>query len=188
MRTHKQLIFYQSILDVLDEHGCPFCRFLKEYQAARLQNHPKESIRRLCNFHAWGLAAVQNAPAAAQVFIRLVDEPAEDSKADSRCDVCREVLAEEDLRLREFVSCLARNDVSQWLRGSAALCIPHGMKLRGQVPPVLAARIDMIIENYRRQLAQELRHLRDEPEQDRAGWGALGRVAEFLVSQRGLHS
>ena len=148
MRTHKQLVLYQSILQVLQESGCPFCRFLKEYQTARLQNHPKESIHRLCNFHAWGLAAVQDAPAAA----------------------------------------LTRTDVSQWLRSSAVLCIPHGEKLRRQVPPVLAVRVDAIIENYRRQLAQDLQHLRDEPEPERAGWGALGRAAEFLVSQRGLHS
>jgi len=180
MRTHKQLVVYQSILEVLQEPGCPFCRFLKEYQAARLQSHSKENIHRLCNFHAWGLAAVQNAPAAAQVFIRLVDEPAEVSQSDSRCDICREVLAEEELRLREFVSCLARNDVSEWLRGSAALCIPHGLKLRRQVPPVLTARIDTIIESYRQQLAQDLEHLRDEKEPDKAGWGALGRAAEFL--------
>jgi predicted NUDIX family NTP pyrophosphohydrolase len=68
------------------------------------------------------------------------------------------------------------------------LCIPHGLKLRRQVPPVLAARVDAIVENYRLQLAVELQHLRDEPESDRTGWGALGRAAEFLVSQRGLHS
>ncbi|MGB8099333.1 MAG: hypothetical protein WCF17_19420, partial [Terracidiphilus sp.] len=72
--------------------------------------------------------------------------------------------------------------------GSAALCIPHGLRLRRQVPPVFTSRIDTIIESYRQQLAQELQQLRDEPEQDRAGWGALGRAAEFLVSQRGLHS
>jgi hypothetical protein len=111
MRTHRQLVVYQSILQVLQETGCPFCRFLKEYQTARLQNHSKEDIHRLCNFHAWGLAAVQNAPAAAQVFIKLVDEPPSLSKEDSGCDVCREVLAEEDLRLREFVSCITRTDV-----------------------------------------------------------------------------
>jgi hypothetical protein len=68
------------------------------------------------------------------------------------------------------------------------LCIPHGAKLRKQVQPVLAARIDAIIENCRQQLAQELQHLRDEAEPDRTGWGAIGRAAEFLVSQRGLHS
>ena len=187
MRTHRQLVVYQSILQVLQEPGCPFCRFLKEFQTARLQNHPKENIHRLCNFHAWGLAAVQNALAAAQVFIKLVDEPAKASMSQAGCDICGEVLAEEELRLREFASCLGRNDVSQWLRESPAFCIPHGLKLRQQVPPVLAARIDTIIENYRQQLAQELKHLSADPESDRAGWGALGRAAEFLVSQRGLH-
>lgn len=185
MRTHRTLVVYQSILEVLREPGCPFCRFLKEYQTTRLQNHSIESIHRLCNFHTWGLAAVQNALAAARLFIKLVDEPA---KADSGCDICNEVLAEEDLRVREFVSCIPRTDVSRWLRGAAVLCIPHGLKLRRQVPPVIAARVDAIVENYRLQLAVELQHLRDEPEPDRTGWGALGRAAEFLVSQRGLHS
>jgi hypothetical protein len=188
MRTHKQLVVYQSILQVLHEPGCPFCRFLKEFQTARLQNHAKENIHRLCNFHAWGLAAVQNAAVAAQVFMKLVDEPPAISEADCGCDVCREVLSEENLRIREFVSCLARTDVVHWLRGPAVLCIPHGTKLRMQVQPVVAARVDAIIENYRQQLAQELQHLRDEPDPDRTGWGAIGRAAEFLVSQRGLHS
>jgi hypothetical protein len=53
---------------------------------------------------------------------------------------------------------------------------------------VFAARIDAIIQNCRQQLAQELQHLRDDPEPDRTGWGAIGRAAEFLVSQRGLHT
>jgi glutaredoxin len=189
MRTHKQLVIYQSILQVLSEPGCPFCRFLKEYQAERLQNHSKDDIHRLCNFHAWGLAAVQKAPTAAQVFIKLVDEPAPTSIGDAVCDICKEVLAEEDLRTREFVSCLARPGVSHWLRTSAVLCIPHATKLRRQVPIVFTARIDGIIEHYREQLTQELEQLRNEPEEsDRVGWGALGRAAEFLVSQRGLHS
>ena len=188
MRTHRQLVVYESVLQALLEPGCPFCRFLKEFQTARLQNHSMENIHRLCNSHAWGLAAVQNAPDAAQVFIKLVAEPPSLLEADSACDVCRAVLSEEDLGLREFVSCISRPDVSHWLRGPAVLCIPHGTKLRTQVQPVVAARIDAIIENYRHQLAQELQHLRDEPDPDRAGWGAIGRAAESLISQRGLHS
>jgi hypothetical protein len=188
MRTHRQLVLYQSILQVLEDSGCPFCRFLKEYQTARLQNRPQESIHRLCSFHTWGLAAVRDAPAAAQVFIKLVEDPPSLSPTESECDVCEDVLAEEDLRLREFVSCIARTDVSHWLRGSAVLCIPHGTKLRRLVQPAFAARIDAIIQNCRQQLAQELQHLRDDPEPDRTGWGAIGRAAEFLVSQRGLHT
>ncbi len=188
MRTQKQLIFYQSVLEVLQEPGCPFCRFLKEYQAARLQHHLEQDIHHLCNFHTWGLAAVQNALTAAQVFINLVEEPAPVSNEDAACDICLGVLAEEDRRIREFVSYIHRTDVSDWLRTSAVFCIPHGVKLRRQVQPVVAARIDTIIDNCRRQLTQELQNLRDKPEADRPGWGSLGRAAEFLVSQRGLHS
>jgi hypothetical protein len=35
---------------------------------------------------------------------------------------------------------------------------------------------------------EELTHLRDEYQPDAAKWGVLGHVAEFLVSQRGLHA
>jgi len=188
MRTQKQLVFYQSILEVLKEPGCPFCRFLKEYQAARLQHHSEHEIHHLCNFHTWGLAAVQNALTAAEVFIHLVDELVPISSDAAACDICKEVSAEEDRRIREFVSCIPRTVVSDWLRRTPAFCIPHGIKLRRQVQPIFAARIDTIIENCRRQLTQELQDLRDKPELDRPGWGSLGRAAEFLVSQRGLHS
>jgi hypothetical protein len=188
MRTQKQLVFYESILDALQEPGCPFCRFLKEYQAARLQNRPEKDTHRLCNFHTWGLAVVQNALTAAQVFIKLVDEPVPVSTEVTVCDICNEITAEEDRRIREFVSCIHRTDVSGWLRSNAMFCIPHGIKLRRQLQPMVAARFDAIIENCRQQLIQELQSLRDKPETERPGWGSLGRAAEFLVSQRGLHS
>ncbi|MGO8720943.1 MAG: hypothetical protein ACLQMO_17275 [Acidobacteriaceae bacterium] len=187
MRTHKQLVAHRSILQVLQEPGCPFCRFLKEFQTLRLQDRREKEIRRLCNFHAWGLAAVQDTPSAAHLFLKLLEEPASASNGDSGCDICREILAEEDLRIREFLSCLAREDVSYWLRTEAALCIPHGTKLRRQVPVALTSRIDAMIESYRRRLERELLQLSKEPEADRAGWGSLGRTAEFLVAQRGLH-
>ncbi|HVC89706.1 MAG TPA: hypothetical protein VND66_03690 [Acidobacteriaceae bacterium] len=186
MRTHKQLVTHQSILQVLPESGCPFCRFLKEFQTARLQNHPKQEISHLCNFHTWGLAAVQDAPAAAHVFLKLLEETPSFSNGSSGCDICREILAEEALRIREFVSCLAREEVSHWLRTKAVLCLPHGLKLRRQVSGVLISQIDTIIGSYRRQLAEELLQLSKEPEADRTGWGSLGRTAEFLVAQRGL--
>jgi hypothetical protein len=115
MRTHRQLVVYESILQMLQEPGCPFCRFLK-FQTATLHSHPEENVHRLCNSYTWGLAAVQNALAAPQVFIKLVDKRGESSKSESGCDICGEVLAEEEPRLREFASCLRRNDVTQWLR------------------------------------------------------------------------
>jgi hypothetical protein len=190
MRRHRQLVLYQSILQVLHETGCPFCRLLKEFQADRLQKHAEGELHHLCNFHAWGLAAVQDAPVAARIFLRLVDEAAPLSNGVAACDVCDEVVAEEDLRIREFGSCLSRSDVSHWLRTDATLCIPHAMKLRRKIPLSIAPRIDALIVDYRKHLAEDLQQLRDEhePEPDRTGWGAVGRAAEFLVSQRGLRA
>jgi hypothetical protein len=186
VRTHRQLIVYQSILQVLHEPGCPVCRFLKEYQAARLQNRPESETHRLCNFHAWGLAAVQDAPAAARAFIGILNEAEISVTGPQECNICNEVKVEEDLRVRELATCLHRPDMADWLRTEAVLCIPHATKLRRQVPPIIASRIDAIVQNCRKQLKEQLDQLRNEPSMDRNGWGALGRVAEFLVSQRGL--
>ena len=44
----------------------------------------------------------------------------------------------------------------------------------------------IIVQNNRGQLKEELDQPRKELGLDRSGWGALGQVAEFLVSQRGL--
>ena len=188
MRKHTQLVLYQSILPLLHQPGCPFCRLLKDFQADRLQKHAQGELHHLCNFHVWGLAAVQDAPAAARIFLDLVNQAAPLSNGVQTCDICSEVGREEDLRIREFLSCLERAEVTEWLRAGGTLCIPHGLKLRSGMPPVLVPRIDSIMENCRRQLSADLKHLRDEwmPESNRTGWGSVGRAAEFLVALRGL--
>src|SRR5580704_3154244 len=61
MRANK-VMNYTSILQVLGESGCPFCRFMKDVQAAALQTPGRTKINHLCNFHTWGLAAMQRAP------------------------------------------------------------------------------------------------------------------------------
>lgn len=186
MRTHRLLVPHHSIEDVLHEPGCPVCRFLKDFQAIHLQEDSAKDIQHLCNFHMWGLAAVQDAPMAAEVFIRLVNDTAPASNGRPNCDVCHKVEAEEDLRIRELVTLLGKPQIVQWLRTEAVFCIPHATKLRQKVSLILAPRIDTIIANYREQLSDELLQLRDDPGPGRSGWGALGRAAEFLVAQRGL--
>jgi len=188
MRTRRLLVAHQSLEEVLHEPGCPLCRFLKDFQAIHLQEDSAKEIRHLCNFHTWGLAAVQNGPTAAEVFIRLVDDTAPASKETTECDVCRKVKEEEELRIRELVTMLGKPQIAQWLRTEAVFCIPHATKLRQKVSVILAPRIDIVISNYRQQLRDELLQLRDELGPDRSGWGALGRAAEFLVAQRGLRA
>lgn len=188
MRKHRELRLYQSVLQVLEESECPFCSFLKTFQAARLQTHARDDLHHLCNFHVWGLAAVQDAPVAAEIFLHLIDEAVLLSNGAVECDVCRQVRSEEDLRIREFVSCLSRPEISRWFSADPVLCIPHGMRLRQKVPTVYVHRIDAIIDDCRHKLTGDLQHLRDAwlPESNRTGWGAVGRAAEFLVCPRGL--
>ena len=188
MRAHRMLVAHESIEQVLHEPGCPLCRFLKDFQAIHLQEDSARELHRLCNFHAWGLAAVKDASTAAEVFLRLVSETDPCSNGRTECDLCRKVDIEEDRRIRELATLLGKPQVVQWLRTEAVFCIPHAIKLRQKVSLFLAPRIDTIITNYRQQLRDELNQLRHEPGPDRSGWGALGRAAEFLVAQRGLRS
>jgi hypothetical protein len=180
VRTHRQLIVYQSILPVLHEPGCPFCKFLKEYQAARLQK--RSETHRLCNFHASGLTAVQDAPAATQAFIGILNSSESSTNGSPECDICKEVAAGEDLRVRELATCLHRPDIADWLRAEAVLRIPHATKLRRQVPPILTSRIDSIVLNCRRQLKEQL----GQPDTDRSGARTDRRVSGFATRTKSV--
>lgn len=186
MRTNK-VQNYASILQVLGEGGCPFCHFMKNFQSALLQDPGKKEIHHLCNFHVWGMAAKQRAPSAASLFLNLIANQAGLS-GSALCDICVLLEVEEDRRIREFVSCLNHKLVVQWLRSQAILCLAHGTKLKQSVSPVIASTIVAVMERYRSQLMEDLVRLREEYQPDRAEWGLLGHVAEFLASQRGLRS
>ena len=185
MRTNK-IMNYESILQVLGEAGCPFCRFMKNFQAALLQDPTQKEIHHLCNFHTWGIAATQRALFAAQVFLNLMSKQSDDPPAFP-CDICILLQIEEDRRIREFLGCVQHKLVAQWLRSQAALCMIHGTKLRQSASPVIASTIGAVMERYRIRLAEDLARLRDEYRPDSAEWGLLGHAAEFLASQRGLH-
>lgn len=186
MRANK-ILDYESILQVLDEAGCPFCRFMKNFQAALLQDQTVKDIHHLCNFHTWGLAASQRAAFAAGLFLDLLTAQPDAIPASS-CDICIVLLLEEDRRIREFIGCAQHKLVAQWMRSRAALCTVHGTKLKNSASPVFASTISAIVEKYRENLIEELTYLRDEYQPDTARWGVLGHAAEFLVSQRGLHT
>lgn len=186
MRANK-ILNYESILQVLDETGCPLCRFMKNFQAALLQDQSVKDIHHLCNFHTWGLAASQRAASATSIFLDLLTAQS-DAEPSSSCDICILLQMEEDRRVREFIGCAHHKLVTQWMRSGAVLCIIHGTKLKNSSPPVFASTIASIVEKYREKLIEELTYLRDEYEPDTAHWGVLGHAAEFLVSQRGLHT
>jgi hypothetical protein len=185
MRANK-IIFYNSILQVLPEPGCPLCRFMKNFQAALLQNPATRQVGHLCNFHAWGLAASQDAAIAAELFLGLLQERYE-TFIGSPCEICHVLQEEEALRIREFVNFMGRKQVKEWLRFKTACCIAHGLKLKQSLPPAAAAAIGAILDGHRQQLAEDLTKLLDERGSEHSRWGVLGQAAEFLVSQRGIH-
>ncbi|MGI0135196.1 MAG: hypothetical protein ACREBW_09600 [Candidatus Micrarchaeaceae archaeon] len=160
---------------------------MKNFQSAVLQDPTSRRVDHLCNFHAWGLAAAQDAAIAAELFLGLLRDQYE-TFIGSPCEICHVLQEEEELRIREFVSCLGQKQVREWLRSEAGCCIAHGMRLKKAVPPVTAAAIGAILENHRKQLTEDLTRLLDEREHDHSRWGLLGQAAEFLVSQRGLHA
>lgn len=184
MRTHR-IINYESIKQALGESGCPFCRFMKNYQAALLQDPAENKIHHLCSFHTWGLAATQGAASAARLLMNLLEKemyPAE----MATCDICVLLEIEEDRRIREFISLLNHNRVAQWLRTQPILCVPHGTNLKQGLPQATALAINSIMDKYRGYLVCELRRLHEEYQPDAAKWGVLGHAAEFLIAQRGL--
>lgn len=185
MRAHK-VLNYESILQVLGEAGCPFCRFMKNFEMALLRE-PEREIRHLCNFHIWGLAATQQAVSAAEHFVALLQEQS-GGVPSSSCTSCKLLQEEEYLRIREFISYTEHKLVAQWQRSQAALCMVHGAKLKHGAPPVIVSRINAIMERCRRQLVEDLNRLHGEYLPDAERWGVLGRAAEFIVSQRGLHA
>jgi hypothetical protein len=185
MRAHK-VVNYESILQVLGEAGCPFCRFMRNFQTGLLQEAGRE-IHHLCNFHTWGLAATQQAISAAEHFVSLLQEQS-GGDPSSCCTICTLLQEEEDIRIREFIGYAEHKLVAQWLRSQAVLCMVHGTKLKHGAPPVVVSSINAITERCRRQLVEDLTRLRREYLPDAERWGVLGRAAEFMVSQRGLHT
>lgn len=184
MRANK-IINYESIVQVLGEPGCPFCRFMKNYQAALLQDPAEKELHHLCSFHTWGLAATQRAASAARLLMNLVEKQV-DTSAVTTCDICVLLEIEEDRRIREFIGLLNHKLVAQWLRTQPILCIPHGTKLKQGVPQATALAINSVMDKYRGYLVSELRRLHEEYQPDAAKWGVLGHAAEFLIAQRGL--
>ena len=184
MRAHK-VLKYESILQVLGENRMPLLPVYEELSDG-FASGCKGEVHHLCNFHTWGLAATQQAVSAAEHFTTLLREQS-GAVPGSFCTICT-LLQEEDLRIREFISYSEHKLVAQSLRSQTVLCMVYWAKLKHGAPPIVVSAINSIMERCRRQLAEDLTRLHSEYLPDAERWGVLGRVAEFMVSQRGLHT
>jgi len=183
-----------SVTQALAKGTCPICEILKDFQWTLAESTKPQPNLRLCNYHVWALARSRDklsrstpGETVSNVFLEMLKGPLL-GKADSGdCALCHRVLEEEVALLRELAQRFQSFMFVQWMKSHGSLCLDHARKLKEFVPLRLTALIDQVVERNRTQLQEELEGFREKLKHGvHEGGGLLGRVAEFLVGQRGL--
>lgn len=185
MRARK-VKHYGSVLQVLNEAGCPICVLLKNLQAKLIQEEETTKFLHLCNTHAWAIAAVRKTESAARIFLSLLETRSRDAQ-HQQCSVCLRLEQEQILRSQELIAAFSEKSVREWLSERGTVCLPHGLELRAEAPDAVRQTIDHILETRTSELKCALRQLLADLSSE-SSWpsGLLGHVAEHLVSQRGV--
>jgi hypothetical protein len=185
MRLSKP-IEIEGVAQTLTKGNCPVCAFLRNSQSALLQGGlDPEEVSGICNFHAWALAAAVNVANAARVFQNLLRLGCDGSP---ECSFCVRLREAEQTQLRELIGQMDRHLVLDWIKHHGALCRPHARRLRQVAPVRLHGAIDEVDRRSSSDLNSELESLIARSAMgEKAGAGVLGRVAEFLMSQRGIN-
>ena len=184
MRAHE-IKHFDSVLQALSEPGCPLCVFLKNVQTRLVQEGQSSDFIRLCNAHAWAVAAVRETRTAAQIFLSLLE--GRSSIDTHECSICLRLAQEEILRTRELLASLERRSVLEWITKQGIICFPHGRRLRSEASAPALALIEQLLDRTALELETELRQLlREASRSGSQQSGLLGRAAEYLVAQRGI--
>jgi hypothetical protein len=187
IRPRKRARF-ENLSEALVEDACPVCSLLKEFQSSCLTELDRHEVNRLCGFHVWMVAKVAEARSAAALFLHLTERSLPQDSAGKECDVCDRVAQEERRCVKEFGDSLDQPPFLHWLQQQGALCIPHGRKLLSEVSKRQTQEaIVLAMKNRKTELRRRLTDLlrRAESRQPTQA-GILGKVAEYLVAQRGL--
>jgi hypothetical protein len=184
LRT-REVKQYDSVLQVLAEPGCPICALLKNLQTKLVQQGDVSEFLHLCNAHAWAIAAVRETESAARIFLSLIENRS--AQAHHECSICLRLEQEQILRTQEFVAVLGRKPVLEWIAKHGVVCLPHGNRLRADAPTPARNLIDRLLEKRRSELKNALSQLLNDVSHGGSQHGGLlGRVAEYLVAQRGV--
>lgn len=183
-----------TVSQALTKGTCPICAILKDFQWVLAETTQPEAGLRLCNFHVWALARSRDklsrstpGESVTGVFLEILKGPLVGKANTSECALCHRVLEEEVTRLRELAERFQSTMFVQWMTSQGNLCLDHAPKLKEFVPLRMRPTIDKIVERNRAELETELQAFREQLKHGvHEGGGILGRVAEFLVGQRGL--
>jgi hypothetical protein len=183
-----------TVSQALAKGTCPICEILKDFQWTLAEAARPEPNLRLCNFHVWSLARSRGklsrstpGETVSNVFLALLKGPLAGKARSEDCALCHRVLEEEASRLRELARKFDSAMFVQWMKTNGSLCRDRAHKLKEFVPLRFRTMIDEIVERKRTEFLQELEDFRKQLKHGiHEGGGLLGRVAEFLVGQRGL--
>ncbi len=183
-----------SVSQALTKGACPICGILKEFQWTLAETAKPQAGLRLCNFHVWALARSRASLARSTpgeivttVFLEMLKGPFVGKVDSDECVLCHRVLEEEVTRLRELAQKFQGALFVEWMKTQGSLCLDHAGKLKEFVPLRFQTLIDEVVERNRAELRAELEAFHEQLKHGvHAGGGLLGRVAEFLVGQRGL--
>jgi hypothetical protein len=194
MKTEASVVA-TSVSQALAKGACPICAILKDYQWVLATKSQTTSHLRVCNFHCWALARSRGSglsrstpgETVTRIFLQMLKDPLFENASNEDCDLCRQVLEEEVVRLRELAKKFQSAMFSQWITSQGTLCLDHAIKLKEFVPLKHRKTIEELVERNRTELVQELEVFSQQLKHGiHEGGGLLGRVAEFLVGQRGL--
>jgi hypothetical protein len=184
-----------SVSGALTKGACPICGILKDFQWTLAAIVRPQADLRLCNFHAWALARSRGGSlerstpgeSVTSVFLEMLKGTLGGKVNSDDCALCHRVREEEVKRLRELAQQFQRAMFVQWMKSQGNLCLDHAGKLKEFVPLRFRTLIDEIVERNRAELREELEAFHEQLKRGmHTGGGLLGRVAEFLVGQRGL--
>jgi len=180
-----------TVLQALAKGACPICALVRAYQNETIENFKSSGIDSVCNYHAWALAASAPAAEVANLFLRILEHrpSVEGNGRDAKpeCDFCALLRQHEHLRLQEFAREMRRIPFRDWIEKHGTVCHVHAQTLMKMVPEEDISLVASIIAHNEDDFKEALLDCKTRISEGRQiVGGILGKVAEFLVAQRGL--
>lgn len=176
------------VADAAAHGACLVCTVLRHHQTRLVEVTGVPKASRVCNHHAWSLARSAPAELATDIYAQVLSEWRKNSSAiEGICTFCAELQREEEVRLDELVEQLKIPSFTGWMRRSGTLCLWHAGRLSHRLPAKMRFVVDEVLRRTADELEVDLQKCAAEAKLGHhAGGGVLGRVAEFLVCQRGI--